>query len=517
MRMILSLAQQLRRPITWGTALSSLGLAVLAGSAITTSTAGPPNPNQAGKQRRAVIQVSAADDDEDDDLDDEDESAGKVSLSAIDPDDDMDEPAGKVSISGRQPPHNESTANEAAPGAVKLKDHALPKPPNSTWGRTARKTRTIAVRKVPKSRCVVPIDQRPSIAPSVAAVEPVQQTRHAQSIQPLEGALAGNVLESPASGRVPQQSSATLTTPDHEAAAAVAAIDELIPDEAPPEMLVEKSGEAGDEASEDTAIAGITNDAQSPGETANDAEEEEPAFVSLTDKVAQSAGVDCPPQDSRLDSMVNRIEDDQAERDEFEAEKQRRLAAGEDVGNLRFRKPIGKLRADMQMRLPNSHSVFWKPADDSAEAQRAATRDRVLIHEDVRCRLVEAERQEIRRHFRQAYGPYFDRSSGNLYDPNLSPLFPYTYYPLYFEDPNLERCGHSLGCCVQPFASAVHFYGNVALFPVKALILCPWECVYPQADCAPCTRYSCRDNLLGPYPETTGWGCFRQRGYGRSW
>jgi hypothetical protein len=49
--------------------------------------------------------------------------------------------------------------------------------------------------------------------------------------------------------------------------------------------------------------------------------------------------------------------------------------------------------------------------------------------------------------------------------------------PLYFEEINLERYGHSLRCG-QPLISAVHFYGTVAAMPVKLVLEPPCQCVY---------------------------------------
>lgn len=89
---------------------------------------------------------------------------------------------------------------------------------------------------------------------------------------------------------------------------------------------------------------------------------------------------------------------------------------------------------------------------------------------------------------------------------SLAPLYPYCYKPLYFEDPNLERCGYSEHCCVQPFISGAHFFGTCGLLPFKMLCRCPCDCVEPLPDCPACERYSTVDNYLGPFPENRGWG-----------
>lgn len=62
--------------------------------------------------------------------------------------------------------------------------------------------------------------------------------------------------------------------------------------------------------------------------------------------------------------------------------------------------------------------------------------------------------------------------------------------PLYYQDIQLERYGHTRGPIIQPLISAAHFFGNAAIVPYKAGIHPPNECVYPlgyyrPGDCAP--------------------------------
>ncbi|MEI7781144.1 MAG: hypothetical protein WCJ18_04360 [Planctomycetota bacterium] len=68
----------------------------------------------------------------------------------------------------------------------------------------------------------------------------------------------------------------------------------------------------------------------------------------------------------------------------------------------------------------------------------------------------------------------------------------YCHKPLYFEDWNLERYGHSHGPLLDPFVSAAHFFVRVPLLPYQMGVELPWECVYPlgyyrPGDCAPWT------------------------------
>ena len=61
--------------------------------------------------------------------------------------------------------------------------------------------------------------------------------------------------------------------------------------------------------------------------------------------------------------------------------------------------------------------------------------------------------------------------------------------PLYFEEVNLERYGYQCGdrswccsygreCCLQPAASAAHFFGTIPALPYCLVADCPTECVY---------------------------------------
>ena len=67
----------------------------------------------------------------------------------------------------------------------------------------------------------------------------------------------------------------------------------------------------------------------------------------------------------------------------------------------------------------------------------------------------------------------------------------YCHKPLYFEDWELERYGHSYGP-LDPVLSAAHFFTTLPVLPYKMGVELPWECVYPlgyyrPGDCAPWT------------------------------
>jgi hypothetical protein len=62
--------------------------------------------------------------------------------------------------------------------------------------------------------------------------------------------------------------------------------------------------------------------------------------------------------------------------------------------------------------------------------------------------------------------------------------------PLYFEEQQLERYGHSTGPYTQPFVSGAHFFGSVLMLPWNMGLKLPGECEYALGhyetnDCAP--------------------------------
>lgn len=62
--------------------------------------------------------------------------------------------------------------------------------------------------------------------------------------------------------------------------------------------------------------------------------------------------------------------------------------------------------------------------------------------------------------------------------------------PLYFEEVNLERYGHTAGPFLQPVISSAHFFVNIAVLPYKMGVHSPHECQYAlgyyrPGNCAP--------------------------------
>lgn len=64
------------------------------------------------------------------------------------------------------------------------------------------------------------------------------------------------------------------------------------------------------------------------------------------------------------------------------------------------------------------------------------------------------------------------------------------HHPLYFEQVNLERYGHTAGPFLQPVVSSAHFFANIAVLPYKTGVHSPHECQYAlgyyrPGNCAP--------------------------------
>ena len=73
----------------------------------------------------------------------------------------------------------------------------------------------------------------------------------------------------------------------------------------------------------------------------------------------------------------------------------------------------------------------------------------------------------------------------------ISPAF--YHYPLYFEQPNLERYGIGRARVVQPLLSSAHFFWSIPLVPYKTLTHHPREHVYTlgqgrPGNCVPIQR-----------------------------
>ena len=72
--------------------------------------------------------------------------------------------------------------------------------------------------------------------------------------------------------------------------------------------------------------------------------------------------------------------------------------------------------------------------------------------------------------------------------------YPFFHNPLWFEDPNLERCGRGRGLFTTA-VSAVHFSANIPILPYRFTAEKPWSCVRTLPDCTVCERFGCEAYL----------------------
>ncbi len=91
-------------------------------------------------------------------------------------------------------------------------------------------------------------------------------------------------------------------------------------------------------------------------------------------------------------------------------------------------------------------------------------------------------------------------------EPRQWPQITYTWKaaglchkPLYFEQVQLERYGHSWGPYAQPIMSGVHFFGTLPILPYKMGLKTPNECVYTLGYYRP---GNCAPYLVGGVPFT---------------
>jgi hypothetical protein len=102
--------------------------------------------------------------------------------------------------------------------------------------------------------------------------------------------------------------------------------------------------------------------------------------------------------------------------------------------------------------------------------------------------------------------PFECQVSSGTHQPREWPQITYNWKaaalchkPLYFEQVQLERYGHSWGPYLQPIMSGVHFFGTLPVLPYKMGIRTPCECVYTLGYYRP---GSCAPYMIEPIPFT---------------
>ncbi|MGV3485511.1 MAG: hypothetical protein ACO1RT_13930 [Planctomycetaceae bacterium] len=78
--------------------------------------------------------------------------------------------------------------------------------------------------------------------------------------------------------------------------------------------------------------------------------------------------------------------------------------------------------------------------------------------------------------------------------------------PLYFEEVNLERYGHTAGPFAQPVISTAHFFANIAVLPYKMGVHAPSECQYTLGYYRP---GNCAPWIIPPVPISVRGGLYQ--------
>jgi hypothetical protein len=166
---------------------------------------------------------------------------------------------------------------------------------------------------------------------------------------------------------------------------------------------------------------------------------------------------------------------------------------------------------DIPSAQPRAPRRYAAPADDEfLPITKVVPRAKITLHGNERLPDLGGEETFAR------YGSGTIDYVWYVRDP-ISPMYPFAYHPIYFEDMNLERCGLSCGC-MQSVVSGLMFWGTVAVLPYKMLVSPPCSCVYPPGfppdDCPPGCRFGYCENFIGPKPDIgrlLGYGSFTRR------
>ena len=81
--------------------------------------------------------------------------------------------------------------------------------------------------------------------------------------------------------------------------------------------------------------------------------------------------------------------------------------------------------------------------------------------------------------------------------------FPFHHNPLYFEDPNLERCGRTSGYFTE-VTSFAHFAGRIPVLPYMMTVEPPCSLVHGKPDCPTCSEFG--PDAYFPNPEEVDLG-----------
>lgn len=104
--------------------------------------------------------------------------------------------------------------------------------------------------------------------------------------------------------------------------------------------------------------------------------------------------------------------------------------------------------------------------------------------------------EDASRHAPSASLTYFEQTIFFGTPRRPEPRHSICYQPLYFEDPNMERCGLGHGCLTE-LVSVTRFFGRVPVLPYLATAQPPRSCVPALPECPSCSQFG-HDAYLPP-------------------
>ncbi|QEG36487.1 hypothetical protein Pr1d_38010 [Bythopirellula goksoeyrii] len=324
---------------------------------------------------------------------------------------------------------------------------------------------------------------------------------------------SGNPLRTAQAEGLDQSESNLIAAAWEEDDALAAELEEPIFDETPP--LISTQSDIGEDKSEN------------PLHTVDPFEADDRIAQLVKDPFDEPLEGPIPPLDTDLDEIEEALDRERARREKAEKESEAALESDVEKETVNMEETLDdddfdknstleqeesiqirrngapKSEFNFDLKVPNAESNSQRPSqfrdrrletDRSAEDQKnceeelaAAKADKVSsVDLNIRVEGIAGEDYP----YECAFGnePMQPRSWSEItYNWKASAL---CHKPLYFEQDQLERYGHSWGPYVQPIMSGVHFFTSVPILPYKMGIESPNECIYAlghyrPGDCAP--------------------------------
>ncbi len=163
-----------------------------------------------------------------------------------------------------------------------------------------------------------------------------------------------------------------------------------------------------------------------------------------------------------------------------------RLRRNESAAQLRIVEPLpaASQREPYRLVVQQTEELPIQPAppSDRSEDPCAAAAEKPLGALTINIQMPDGE---LPRDFATACWEEIETQAGPFAGARAWPLFTYQWNatcfchrPLYFEEINLERYGYGCHPCLQPAASAAHFFATVPALPYCMAAECPGECIY---------------------------------------